>query len=771
MTRFNFEALSPQDFEELTRDLLQAVWGAPVEAFRTGPDQGIDLRHFPVSGGATIVQCKHYLKSGVQKLIWHLVKHELPKIRKMSPTRYLVATTVRLSPSNKTEICKGLAPFILQENDILGADDIEGLLALHPDVVEGNFKLWLTSAAVLKNVLHNAEKCRSEFEVQRVSRKLPLFVKSRAFEHARKMLDKNRVLIISGPPGIGKTTLAEMLLFAHLDRGYEPVAIESDIKEARTLFRHDKSQIFYFDDFLGQIFLGDARSGLSANQDKAIVNLIEMVRSSKASRFILTTREHILRNAARFSERLSHSPAFDDRLVLSIGDYSFGQRARILYNHVYFSKLPAKHRQKLVQDDFFLKIINHRNVNPRLIEWLTSVTRLKNVSADHFRDFILDLLNHPIRIWEFAYRNEISDAARSAVLCLYTVGDYCDQEDFEPAFSTLHSVRSKQYNFRTHSSDFRDALRELDGAFLSFSHGRISFINPSIKDYVSGVIKGTKQDAIDLMHGAVRFKQLSALWKLRNSSGESELAKALDGPCVEFVIQIESLLSAPEARWLNTGGGRMIGTPVDSSLLGRIKFLAELIDNAQSASAIIALSRMSQILVESAKSGASDVCGAIRLIEELSQLERFLNVVGFDTLGELAATIVEQSSYARADEWIDILEFRKSYEKLSAAQKVALDEAYAGYQTSGVNDEIADTNDVDEKRALREKLERLGEKSGGSFDEAMSDLGLDIERLEEDEEHILNQGSEDLLLPRDSSDVDNTSEEDVREMFTVLIDV
>src|SRR4051794_23107769 len=62
---YDFRQLSPADLEELTRDLLQAEWGVRLEAFKTGRDQGIDLRYAPVIGQPTIVQCKHYVGSTV----------------------------------------------------------------------------------------------------------------------------------------------------------------------------------------------------------------------------------------------------------------------------------------------------------------------------------------------------------------------------------------------------------------------------------------------------------------------------------------------------------------------------------------------------------------------------------------------------------------------------------------------------------------------------------------------------------------------------------
>ncbi len=289
MPRYDFKSLSSQDFEELIRDLLQAEWKIALEAFRSGRDRGIDLRYAPADDGATIIQCKHYATSGFAKLLRNLCAGELPKIQRLAPTRYVVATSVSLTPGNKEEIVTALHPFVLSARDIFGADDIEGLLSRHSEVERANFKLWLTSTSVLERVLHNATMCQTDFEVERIRRKLPLFVKSNGYPRATEILHQARIVVITGPPGIGKTTLAEMLLYAHLEDGFEPVAIKADITQAKELFKPARKQIFYYDDFLGQTFLGDRREYLGRNQDTVLVDFMEMVRRSSHSRFILTT--------------------------------------------------------------------------------------------------------------------------------------------------------------------------------------------------------------------------------------------------------------------------------------------------------------------------------------------------------------------------------------------------------------------------------------------------------------------------------------------------
>jgi hypothetical protein len=232
----------------------------------------------PTDGGKTIIQCKHYAKSTFATLLAHLKFKEKPKLDKLVPTRYLVVTSLGLTPANKTEIASSLKPYVITENDIVGANDLEGLLSRHPAIERNHFKLWLTSTNVIERVLHNAEVCQTEFEVERIRTKLPLFVKSAAFPKAMILLDDNRLVVVSGPPGIGKTTLAEMLLYTYLERGFEPVVIQGEISEGKTFFRPDAKRIFYYDDFLGQIYLGDQSDYLGKNQDAALSDFMEMVR-------------------------------------------------------------------------------------------------------------------------------------------------------------------------------------------------------------------------------------------------------------------------------------------------------------------------------------------------------------------------------------------------------------------------------------------------------------------------------------------------------------
>jgi hypothetical protein len=109
---------------------------------------------------------------------------------------------------------------------------------------------------------------------------------------------------------------------------------------------------------------------------------------------------------------VEQSAIVDHRCVLAIEDYSFRQRATILYNHLYFSDLTPEYKQSLIDDDFYLEIVRHKKFNPRLIEWLSTYRRVRDVAADAFRLFVRDLLHNPSEIWRHAYERQISEAGR-----------------------------------------------------------------------------------------------------------------------------------------------------------------------------------------------------------------------------------------------------------------------------------------------------------------------------------------------------------------------
>src|ERR1035437_8186094 len=117
--------LAPEDFEYLVADLLSCEWNVRIELFKSGKDNGIDLRNTRMleSSGITIVQCKRY---SPHRFTEHLrsVRSERQKIEALKPARYVLATSVPLSPANKKALMEVLAPWCRSPGDIYGATEL-----------------------------------------------------------------------------------------------------------------------------------------------------------------------------------------------------------------------------------------------------------------------------------------------------------------------------------------------------------------------------------------------------------------------------------------------------------------------------------------------------------------------------------------------------------------------------------------------------------------------------------------------------------------------
>ena len=333
MSDYDFRSLSPHDFELLCRDILQKPLGVQLESFTAGRDCGIDFR-YRWGDVNLIVQCKHYAASGYKALSRVLAGKERKKLDKLKPTRYILATSVGLTPKRKEVLLGILAPYCLGLADILGRDDINNLLTQYPDVERQHFKLWLTSVTVLERVLVAGIFSESDRHLERIRQRLCRYVPNPSFERAQAILKKSHFCIVAGIPGIGKTMLAEVLLTDLVDRhGFSAYRITNDLSELRSIKNPQSRQAFYFDDFLGKTALDK----LQKNEDQALVELMEEVAENPNWRFILTTREYILNIAQQRYEAFAHPPVEFRMCVINLSDYTRPARAKILYNHIYFS--------------------------------------------------------------------------------------------------------------------------------------------------------------------------------------------------------------------------------------------------------------------------------------------------------------------------------------------------------------------------------------------------------------------------------------------------
>ncbi|MBI3663868.1 MAG: restriction endonuclease [Acidobacteria bacterium] len=618
MPSYDFRSLSSYDFELLARDLLQEELHVRLESFAKGPDGGVDFR-FQNAEGDLVVQCKHY--ANYDDLFKILKRDEAPKVNRLKPIRYILAVSTPLTPYRKDAILALFAPYCRASADIIGREDLNNLLGLHPGVERKQFKLWLTSEAVLTRLLQGGIWGDAELTVQRIRQRTSRYVRNPSLGRARQILDKHQYCIIAGIPGIGKITLAEILLIEYVDRhGFQAIRIANDLSEIKPVKNQENRQIFYFDDFLGKTALDK----LQKNEDQRLLEFIEEVAANKNWRFILTTREYILNAAKTRYETLAQPPVDLTPCIIELSDYTHPIRARILYNHIFFSDLPNTYKRALLENRRYEKILAHSNYNPRIVEHMTQARNVTNKPATAFFDDFLKNLANPARVWDHAFRSQLTVAAQHVLLVMSSLPDEILLTDLETAFNRFFQFRRTKLGFSTSGRDFEFALKELDGNFVKSSligkHQIVKFHNPSVADFLEAYLANSPNDVADLFESVCFFDQFSRLWRGQGGTRFNGIDKHSE----RFIRAFAHQFSSPDCRLMpivNSEGVKIGVHHWDKSFEARIVFAIEVANALKTPDSHAVVDQLLNILRARISSGEGEKEDLVRLLQTLNSRE------------------------------------------------------------------------------------------------------------------------------------------------------
>jgi hypothetical protein len=609
MADYDFKSLSPFDFENLIADILQEDLKVRLEAFKSGRDQGIDLRYSMPRNKSCIIQCKHFADSSVSTLISKLRKIELPKIRRISPNRYILVTSQSLSPKNKQMIFDTLKPFIKSTGDIYGKREINGRLRSYPDIERQHYKLWLTSTEVLKTILHSQIYNQTKAELKQIQKKLKLYVQNKSFFTAREILEKSHFCIISGNPGIGKTTLAETLLMSYLKNGYEPVIITSNISEAFALLDPKRKQFFYYDDFLGQTSIEE---GLNKNEDKNLIRFFKTIKDIEGKRFVLTTREHILKQARQKYELIDKANLDLQKCIIDLEDYTKLDKAKILLNHLTFSSLPDEYKTQILADNSFLKIIKHPNYSPRIIEWMTEASRNIKTSVGSYLPNFLAILENPSELWAHAFEYQIKNYSRCLLLTLTTIEYGTKLSSFEKVFYSYYKGHSARVGYPIEINAFKKALKESEGNFIKIDktddENYVRFQNPSVRDFLENYLVEHPSELEIICSCIQNFEQCVALWK-----GDI-IEKIVKSP-KEFLGAVRRTFKENSSVVAVYGSGF---SHCSSKLETRLDFMIKPMKLISAQEVMPIVSEISEFMANEVRDGRFEAGKLINLIEELN---------------------------------------------------------------------------------------------------------------------------------------------------------
>ena len=218
------------------------------------------------------------------------------------------------------------------------------------------------------------------------------------------------------------------------------------------------------------------------------------------------------------------------KCIIDLAKYSKLIRAEILYNHLFYSNLPPGYIHVLLMDKSYLKIIDHPNYNPRIIQFMTDRSKIDHISEREFFDFFISNLKNPINIWKHSFEKQISKSSQYLLYIMLVSSDQIFEEDLKKSFWELYKNESSKLNFEINREDFISSLKELENTFLKISKvqsGRsyglvkknktknlIQFQNSSIRDFLINKFRNNLNLIGSLIDSSIYLNQLYDIYKI-----------------------------------------------------------------------------------------------------------------------------------------------------------------------------------------------------------------------------------------------------------------
>lgn len=270
------DGLSTTDFEKFAIDLTKRKFNNKIHGFPEGKDDGIDGVD-DIKNPSIIIQSKRWGISRSGKSAVAELKKEIDKIviakdkyNWENKFEYVIVTTVRLSPENLKKIRDYADEFlpgsIVSDENIIFSFmlDTYSREEKYQDIFEKYNLIEKDFSKILQKVRDIDILESVEIESRNYYQELQFeyFVETSFLGKAYEILQREHILLIQGPAGVGKTTTCAMLgnillnnkenSFDIIVRNVENIDKVIDLYNKIYINNDNKNLFVVFDDFLGR---------------------------------------------------------------------------------------------------------------------------------------------------------------------------------------------------------------------------------------------------------------------------------------------------------------------------------------------------------------------------------------------------------------------------------------------------------------------------------------------------------------------------------------
>ena len=511
---FNYGNLNDIEFEDLCKDIMSKMLGVELRRFAKGRDGGIDLTDDTQTRNI-VVQVKHYIKSPYSSLLSAL-KKELEKIKQYNPAQYYICCAKELTPDNILEIRSLFSDYMTSDENIITLIEIDDFLQKPENnvVLKKHYKLWIESTGILQQVFNNDIFIDCESLLSDIEDEKRLFVRTEAFDKSLDLLSKNKSLFITGNPGVGKTITKKMLALSFAAEGYTVryTTNSTDLNHLKkSLSNHPEAkEIVLVDDCFGQAYFH-----MKESQNNELLALIKHINVSKNKLLVLNSRVTIFQEAKERKPELAKCFERGGFQIYTIDMNALSplEKAKILYNHLAFSKIPADYFDSIKTDKRYFKIINHKNYNPRIIEFISNPKRYSAIPASEYFTFIINQLNNPKEIWKDEYERKLQKSDRILLITIYAFSDTStDESKVRDSFEKRIEAEA---DIDLTINQYESSLRRLSEGFIKIvdmkGKKHLGMVNPSVNDYLDSRFTVGSAEKNALIKGCSYIQQIKRL--------------------------------------------------------------------------------------------------------------------------------------------------------------------------------------------------------------------------------------------------------------------
>lgn len=511
---FNYGNLSDYEFEILCCDIMSKKLGIQLRTFATGKDGGIDATD-DAKVHNIIVQAKHYFKSSYATL-YRTLCGEVEKVKRLNPSQYYICCAQKLTPNNVTEIYDLFSEYMVDTNNVIDLNVIDVFLskAENYDVLRKHYKLWLESTEILNQVNNRNIFIDCESFMADIQEQSKFFVETCYYNESKKILEQNRILLLLGQPGVGKTVTTKMLALYYASQGYciryttdgEISNLKKSISESE-----EQKEIIILDDCLGQAYFK-----MKESQENQLIALIKYVSHHKNKKIVMNSRITI------YNEAKEHSTLFADFFedmegivsCLDMNYLSVEQKGRIFFNHLYFKNIPKEYYNNVIKEKAYKQIVMHRNYCPRIIEFMTKRKQICSIKAEDYARYLLECLDKPHEVWKTEYNYRMQPEDRLLLTTLFSLTDTI----------VMNDILKRAYNERIKympslditQNYYENALRRLNGSMVKLVDREnqvwVGAANPSVNDFLREILSSNYIEYEDIKEHCTEYIQVERLF-------------------------------------------------------------------------------------------------------------------------------------------------------------------------------------------------------------------------------------------------------------------